>query len=650
MFYRLLFAIFLVSCSVANAAPKQVLPEESRLFSGPRKLRIALSLEGILFHRISDRLSGSCVSLGLECIELPSKITYQVLPNAREFVERLRVHTELEIVWISEIDYTDILYLFNEVLPSLNPNITLHPKTQISVSTVAKRLQLLTLGFYFVNADDFICSVQEFEACLTTDVSRPIGNSTWIGPDDLYVGDQIFAYLENMSAPSHMGAITPSHRNQSILGDEWILKGQARKDREQRLNVLMGWFTQGYRALSKKFPKPTELNWIFANDAGVAELDLKIKPVLDLKTYSQVCAEHTSKGQLVRVLPMSYCKRRVVPAWILDLERRTARCLEFDPFVGAVFSATKENHLGASDCQEAPILAYQVKNNRWVDVAGYFKDEALAQELPRLRKNLAQKTVDWSWFSTRTARIFYSRMARLGRLESFSFHWWFAFGKQKYPEEFEFVRAYFRAHVGDPCEAVLENVLANPQLVETPEFRTLFMTMDQLMPELASRVPDRVFYHYSSQRGIFQTLGLTEHQDRFQFHERAQQEETYAQITRYMRTHPSSSGAWFMAEDPDTSRRYGNWQIRLTLKRSARFSKWDPAIILNGVTQVIQRMGLNAVCDPARIAAYNRNAFVHLLLEDEQVDFIEDHPGTRQWFQFLRPQAALEMIDGDLPN
>lgn len=603
-------------------------------------MRVALSLEGVLIHRIPDDLISHCGSLGIERVQLPSKMTVQILPDARIFVERLIAHPELEIVWMSDLDHGDVLDLFNRVLTTFASDLILHDSTQVSVAASVKRLHLLTSGFYFVPSKGFQCDLKNFEACYSTDSSVP-ENATWIGPDDLWVTDAGLTFIDKLRSSSQsMHAITPSHRD-LLLGDQWILRGSARSDRAQRLPVLLGWMAQGYRALTQKFPKPHQAGWLDANQKGAAELQLKLRPILDLATYQQVCGEVALNGDVVRVFPLSVCKQRAIPAWVLDVERKSARCLEFDPFSGSVFSESKANPLKISDCDEAPILTFDRKYG-WFDTANFFTEKTVAQDTARLRKNLAQQTFDWEWFI--------GRQFRSARMASYSFHWWFAWGKKMNPIEFEYVRTTFRGHVGAPCADRLEGVLETGRLIETPEFRPLFMTMDELMPELRSGVRDLVFYHYSSAIGLFQTLGLTERQDRREFHRNAQQNETYAQVTRFMRTHGSSSGAWFMAEDPDTSRSYGNWQVQLTVKRSARFAKWIPGVIEEGVTQTLRRLGVQDACDARSIASHNRNMFVHLLLEDEQVDFIEDHAGARSWFQFLRPQSALEMVDGDKPQ
>ena len=652
MFSRFFFAIAsaiaisLGTAAIVDAATPRVV-----------KLRTALSIEGILFHRLD--FSGTpeitepeqtlyCKKLGIECVTLPSsKAVVQILPGAREFVERLRVHSELEVVWVSEADYTDFMYLFNQVLVPKSTSFSLHSNTLVSVNESTRRLKLLTSRFYFLNAREFKCTPHDFEACWTTS-SRDYENFTWIGPDDLFVPESNLATLESLRPVSHMVAITPNHRDLGVFTNEWVLKGQARQDRAQRLNVLMGLLTQGVLAVSGKFPKANDAAWILANNIGTVELSLSMKPLMDLKALEQVCADVAPNGDVVRVYPLSECKFRVMSAWVLDPERKTARCLEFDPFSGSVFSASKENPLQLADCaDDAPLLAYLSSIKTWVDVANYFTHEETAErELKRLRKNLAQQTVDWIGFA--------NRFQRISRLESYSFHWWFAVGKVKHPDEFDYVQEYFRDNVSSDCEKGLEVALENPGLISTPEFRKLFMTMQELMLQLASGVQDLIFYHYSSSNGLFNTLGLTTHEDRGAFHARAQEEETYAQVIRYMRTHRSASGAWFMAEDPNSSRGYGNWQVRLTLKPTARFAKWDQAVINAGVTRTLERLGLSGVCSKGSYKGsyrgwHNRNPLVHLLLEDEQVDFIEDHVDERRWFQFLRPQSALQGVDGDHP-
>ena len=98
-----------------------------------------------------------------------------------------------------------------------------------------------------------------------------------------------------------------------------------------------------------------------------------------------------------------------------------------------------------------------------------------------------------------------------------------------------------------------------------------------------------------------------------------------------------------MAEDPTSSGGYGRNQVRITLKPTARFSKWNDATVQTAASQSYAKLGVSGCVS---FWNHNRNPFVHLLLEDEQVDFIEDTIDARKWFQLLRPQAAIEFSDG----
>lgn len=210
--------------------------------------------------------------------------------------------------------------------------------------------------------------------------------------------------------------------------------------------------------------------------------------------------------------------------------------------------------------------------------------------------------------------------------------------------------ASLRYHLNQGCAAAINKITDEGKTLESEALKKAIIPVTDV--RFATGVQDTLFYHWTKGPGLGQSLGLDVLSPADAL-KKARYEGGFDSVFDFLRTrtfdqHGLYWGALYIAEDPDSSREYGDKLYEFKFDPNAAVLRYDYSVWLSALKEIGKRypqIESNCVLDLSKriIAAhgeYQFNNLIMIIAEDTGVSMI-DYNQQQKWFQLLSPTAII---------
>lgn len=213
-------------------------------------------------------------------------------------------------------------------------------------------------------------------------------------------------------------------------------------------------------------------------------------------------------------------------------------------------------------------------------------------------------------------------------------------------------RGLYERQLGRECVRAIEKAGATAEGFDSPLLRGSARQLGDL--PFASGRRDDTFYHWTSGTGLNELFDVprlnAEDATR-----RARDENKFAEIFRFLRTRPDVTdhfwrGVFYVAEDPKSSREFGDRLFEFRLDPAALVLPYDPSLWTRAIDRMARRHpGLRACLGPRTwreskvgLAVVKYHNLIFLLAEENGI-FVVDYNQKNSWFMVLGPAPFREI-------